>query len=150
VYNTRECWQIAEGADDLPKNFNSLGIPLGIVSNYDGRLETVLKAMELHHYFRFIITSYCAGFVKPYSRIFDLALGQLDNGRIKSHEAVRVGDSPEIDYLGAVKAGWNAILVHQNAKVTEQALINLSITTVYPVCSDQLQLRWRDGRRASL
>jgi REG-2-like HAD superfamily hydrolase len=116
VYKTRECWQIAEGAEDLLKYLNSLGISLGIVSNYDGRLKAVLKAMELHHYFRFIITSYCAGFVKPDSRIFYLALGQLDNGRIKPHEAVHIGNTPEIDYLGAVKAGWNAILVHQNAK----------------------------------
>jgi putative hydrolase of the HAD superfamily len=93
-----------------------LGIQLGIISNYNGRLETVLKAMELHHYFRFIITSYCAGFAKPDSRIFHLALDELHNGRIKPREALHVGDTHEIDYLGAVNAGWKAILVHQDAK----------------------------------
>ena len=75
--------------------------------------------MELHHYFRFILTSYCAGFVKPDSQIFHLTLDKLDNGRIKPQEVLHVGDTPEIDYLGAVNAGWNAILVHQDAKVTE-------------------------------
>lgn len=120
VYKTPECWQIAEGAEELLKYLNSLGITLGIVSNYDERLETVLKAMELHHYFRFIITSYCAGFAKPDSRIFHLALDQLHNGRIKPQEALHVGNTPETDYLGAVNAGWKAILVHQDAKkVTE-------------------------------
>jgi REG-2-like HAD superfamily hydrolase len=115
-YKTRECWQTVEGAEELLKYLNALDIPLGIVSNYDERLETVLKAMELHHHFRFIVTSYCAGFAKPDSRIFQLALGQVDDRSIKPHQALHVGDTPEIDYLGAVRAGWNAILVHQNAK----------------------------------
>ncbi|PNF32148.1 Rhythmically expressed gene 2 protein [Cryptotermes secundus] len=120
LYKTCECWKTVEGAEELLNHFNKLRVPLGIISNYDERLETVLEAMDLHHHFQFIITSYCAGFEKPDSRIFRLALCQLGNGSIKPNEALHVGNMPEIDYLGAVKAGWNAALVHQNPKkVTE-------------------------------
>jgi REG-2-like HAD superfamily hydrolase len=121
LYKTRECWKKADGAEEILKHFNKLCVPLGIISNYDERLETVLKAMDLHHYFQFILTSYCAGFEKPDPRIFQLALCQLGNDSIKPNEALHVGNMPEIDYLGAVKAGWNAALVHQNPKkVSEQ------------------------------
>jgi FMN phosphatase YigB (HAD superfamily) len=50
-----------------------------------------------------------------------LALDQLENRRTKPQEALHVGDTPEIDYLGAVNAGWNAVLVDRDAKkVTER------------------------------
>jgi REG-2-like HAD superfamily hydrolase len=120
LYKTRECWKKVEGAEEILNHFYKVGVPLGVISNYDERLETVLKAMDLHHYFQFIITSYRAGFEKPDSRIFHLALCQLGNISIKPNEALHVGNMPEIDYLGAVKAGWNAALVHHNPKkVTE-------------------------------
>jgi REG-2-like HAD superfamily hydrolase len=120
-YKTCECWEAVEGAKELLTYLNALGIPVGVISNNDERLETVLKAMELHQYFQFIITSYCAGFEKPDSRIFNLALCQLGNRSIKPNEALHIGNTPEADYAGAVKAGWNAALVHQNAKdVVEQ------------------------------
>jgi REG-2-like HAD superfamily hydrolase len=116
LYKTSECWETVEGAKELLTCLNTLDIPVGIISNNDERLETVLKTMELHQYFQFIITSYCAGFEKPDSRIFQLALCELGNRSIKPNEVLHVGNTPETDYIGAVKAGWNAALVHQNVK----------------------------------
>lgn len=116
LYKTSECWQTMEGAKELLKCLNTLNIPVGIISNNDERLETVLKTMELHQYFQFIITSYSAGFEKPDPRIFHLALCELRNRSVKPNEALHVGNLPETDYIGAVNAGWNVALVHQNAK----------------------------------
>jgi REG-2-like HAD superfamily hydrolase len=116
LYKTSECWKTVKGAKGLLACLNTLNIPVGVISNNDERLETVLKTMKLHQYFQFVITSYCAGFEKPDSRIFQLALCKLGNRSIKPNEALHVGNVPETDYIGALKAGWNAALVHQNAK----------------------------------
>jgi len=106
------------------------------VSNYDEGLETVLKTMELHHNFRFILTLHCAGFAKPDSQIFHLALDQLDNGRIKRQDVLHVGDTPEIDYIGAVNAGWNANLVHQDAKKLTEHYQYVEPEPVFQILSD--------------
>lgn len=111
IYKTPEGWETAKGAHELLAHLNNCNVPLGIISNFDDRLETIMKAMNLHHYFKFVITSYSSGFEKPDSHIFHLALSHC---RIKSCNALHVGNTPDIDYLGAINAGWNAVLVHHD------------------------------------
>ncbi|XP_069705631.1 rhythmically expressed gene 2 protein-like [Periplaneta americana] len=119
IYKTAECWEVMKGAHQLLSHLNTQDIALGIISNNDERLETVLMAMDLRHYFQFVINSYSAGFEKPDVRILELAMYQLGNKTVKANEALHVGNSPALDYMGAINAGWNAALVHQNAtKVT--------------------------------
>jgi len=136
LYKTSECWETVEGAKELLEHLNTVGIPLGIISNYDERLETILKAMELHRYFHFIITSYCAGFEKPDSRIFQIALCQFGNRSVKPNEALHIGDTPDVDYQGAVNAGWNAALVHQNAKTVIQQYPYIDSKLVFETLRD--------------
>ena len=113
IYKTPEGWETVEGAHELLSYLKSCNIPLGIISNFDVRLETIIKAMHLHHYFKFVITSYDSGFEKPDSKIFNLALSKLGT---ESYNALHIGNTPETDYIGAINAGWKAMLVNQNVK----------------------------------
>jgi putative hydrolase of the HAD superfamily len=63
----------------------------------------------IRQYFNEVITSDGAKSRKPNRDIFDYSL-QLTGATID--ESIMIGDDPEIDIVGAQKAGWQAILVN--------------------------------------
>uniref|UniRef100_A0A182MZQ4 DJ-1_PfpI domain-containing protein n=1 Tax=Anopheles dirus TaxID=7168 RepID=A0A182MZQ4_9DIPT len=99
---------------------------LGIVSNFDPRLEIILRNNGIAGggaAVDFVLTSYEAGVEKPDAAIFAHALeraNQLrtDGAPIEPHEALHVGNLCREDYEGARGAGWCALLV--NAPQTEK------------------------------
>uniref|UniRef100_T1IUQ4 Uncharacterized protein n=1 Tax=Strigamia maritima TaxID=126957 RepID=T1IUQ4_STRMM len=110
LFKSKSCWEVVSGSDEVLKRLKQQNIKLGIISNFDERLDGILKEVELHHYFDFVICSYMAKCAKPDSKIFDLALKQVDLGIIAS-EAIHVGNDLQLDYLAARNAGWNSLLV---------------------------------------
>lgn len=58
MYKTSACWQHCYGVPGILSYIRSKNIPMGIVSNFDPRLEAILMNMKLKHYFQFVITSY--------------------------------------------------------------------------------------------
>jgi FMN phosphatase YigB (HAD superfamily) len=59
-------WQKYPNCDLLLKNLKSLGYNIGIISNFDERLENILKNLNIIEYFSFIlIPSKCRGLSKP-------------------------------------------------------------------------------------
>lgn len=108
------------------------GPRLGVISNFDSRLPTILKGalyihyivffmtnivnvsieMKLDKYFDFILTSHECKSEKPNPEIFQTA---LDRAGVKNPaEAFHVGDTLETDVYGATSAGWNAMHYNKN------------------------------------
>lgn len=113
-YKTSKCWCIADGANELIDVIkNSLNVEIGVISNFDPRLNEIMRNLDLIHKFHFILTSYDVGYSKPDERIFTSAL-KITKKDIKPYEALHVGDDLEKDYKGARAAGWHAILVNPN------------------------------------
>ncbi len=75
---------------------------LGIISNFDGRLRTVLDELNLTPLFRSVVISSEVGADKPDPWIFEEALRQMN---AQPCEALHVGDEPAADWEGAEKAG---------------------------------------------
>ena len=79
------------------------GCKIGIVSN--GRSvkqwEKIIR-LGLQNFFHVVVISEEAGFEKPDSKIFKVALKKLN---VKANEAVYVGDTLETDIFGANKSG---------------------------------------------
>ncbi|GAB6022435.1 hypothetical protein CHUAL_006548 [Chamberlinius hualienensis] len=109
VYGTNACWNVQPGVvevlNDIRKSKSHLSI--GVISNFDVRLHSVLDDTKLSQYFDFVLASYDCGYYKPQREIFQLALDQVN---CLPSEAVHVGDDVELDYLAARNAGWNAVL----------------------------------------
>jgi putative hydrolase of the HAD superfamily len=85
------------------------GLKLGVISNTeDGRLEELLKLLEIAADFDLLVDSHLVGLRKPDAAIFHYALGQLG---VAADEAVYIGDSFGHDVLGAKTAGLRAILL---------------------------------------
>lgn len=87
---------------------------MGVISNFDSRLDVLLRNMKLHQYFDFVLSSYQAGFEKPDKEIFKKAMKLSDLKDLKPSECLHIGDTPVTDYFGAREAGWYALLLHES------------------------------------
>ncbi|XP_065076762.1 rhythmically expressed gene 2 protein-like [Ochlerotatus camptorhynchus] len=116
-YKTQDCWTKIEMADGMIALARAQMKQVGIISNFDPRLGCILEAMNIPKA-DFIVTSYEAGAQKPSCKIFDFALG-LCNTQVLPSEALHVGNTPKLDYIGAKQAGWSSILVNVDREVEQ-------------------------------
>jgi putative hydrolase of the HAD superfamily len=87
----------------------SAGMLVGVISNTeDGRLEEMLKLIEIAARFDLLVDSHVVGLRKPDTAIFHFALEHLN---VAPREAVYIGDSYGHDVAGAQSAGLRAILL---------------------------------------
>lgn len=75
---------------------------MGIISNFDRRLRTILDELGLTPLFRHVIISSEVGADKPDPWIFEEALRRAG---VPAQEALHVGDEPASDWEGAEGAG---------------------------------------------
>ncbi|XP_053953655.1 rhythmically expressed gene 2 protein [Anastrepha ludens] len=134
LYKTSLCWQHCNGSIDLlnylrlqqqlatnhhDNEFNDdhsshkSPISLGVISNFDPRLDILLRNLKIKHYFDFTINSYDSNCEKPNPEIFNLAMRMSDLTDLKPEECLHIGDGPTTDYLAAKNIGWNSALIHE-------------------------------------
>lgn len=94
-------------------------IPMGIISNFDSRINAVLDALQLRSYFKSITISSALGIAKPQAGIFEAALKLHD---CRPEDAVHIGDSEMDDYHGARAAGLQAILLQRQDSTVDPSL----------------------------
>lgn len=81
---------------------------IGVISNADGRIEDVLRRCAIADCFLSITDSGLVGYEKPHPEIFRQALKSLNAA---PQESLYVGDVYTVDYLGAMGAGMQAVLM---------------------------------------
>jgi len=86
------------------------GIELGILSNFDSRIFSVLQSLELSSYFTSITISTQARAAKPDPQIFAIALAKHN---CPPEGAWHIGDSIIEDYQGAKAAGLRGIWINR-------------------------------------
>jgi FMN phosphatase YigB (HAD superfamily) len=108
-HRTSNLWHLApEFVRDTLGQLERRGYMLGVVSNSDGRLKSLLDAADLTGFFTCIIDSAAVGAEKPCARIFQCA---LDAAETDPEKCVYVGDIYAIDMAGARAAGITGILI---------------------------------------
>lgn len=126
-YGTSKCWYKYPGTIDLLKFLRERNVILGVISNFDQRLESILKDTEIHQYFTFVLTSYDFGMEKPNLPIFEEALRlvkYIEKHEILPQEAIHIGDRIDNDYFGAKNAGWNALLIKHDNEVVDESKVS--------------------------
>ncbi|MBW4620733.1 MAG: HAD-IA family hydrolase [Cyanosarcina radialis HA8281-LM2] len=93
------------------EKWERLGIELGVVSNFDSRIYSVLSALDLERFFTSITISSAVGFAKPHPQIFNTALLKHD---CAPQAAWHIGDSKLEDYQGAKNVGIRPFLLKRN------------------------------------
>ncbi len=102
-------WRVPADAAAVFDRLAARGLALGLASNYDSRLESVLAGRpELFPLARFVVISSRVGVRKPHPHFFH-HLTEIAGCR--PDEVLLVGDDLGNDYLGATAAGVGAVLL---------------------------------------
>eukprot|EP00112_Aurelia_sp_Birch-Aquarium-sp1_P006738 Seg1738.6 transcript_id=Seg1738.6/GoldUCD/mRNA.D3Y31 product="Haloacid dehalogenase-like hydrolase domain-containing protein 3" protein_id=Seg1738.6/GoldUCD/D3Y31 len=103
-------------------------IKLGIISNFDERLEFLLEQLEIREFFDYILCSRAIGIAKPDNRIFTAALALC--GNVKPFEALHIGDDFQLDYVSARESGFNALLIDRECQKVNKKLQNFTVQKI--------------------
>jgi len=109
-FATADPWYVYPDVIPSLKHWQDLGIELGIISNFDTRIYTVIELLELRPYFSSITISSTTGAAKPDKAIF---LAALKKYNFQPEEAWHIGDSLKDDYYGAKAVGIRSFLLER-------------------------------------
>ncbi|KAL2090967.1 hypothetical protein ACEWY4_013230 [Coilia grayii] len=110
-FKNAENWEVFPDSDRTLQRCVAMGLKLGVVSNFDSRLEGILNACGLLPHFSFLITSEGAKVAKPDAAIFQQALQQCGT---PASRVAHVGDHYVNDYLTARSLGLHGILLDRD------------------------------------
>ena len=125
AFARKDHWHVFDDVIDsgiLEKLKNS-SITLGVVSNWDSRLHTILKGTGLAEYFDFILASAEVGSAKPDKKFF---IEAIRRSGVKPAEVCHIGDDLRADIRGANSVGIEAILIDRNSKHEKNSLATIS------------------------
>ncbi len=96
--------------DAIPtlKRLRAKGYRLGIISNWEAWLPTLLRDCDLAPFFQHVVISGVCGVEKPDARIYTLA---MEEGGYQPGEVIYVGDRPAHDVIPAKQTGLIPILI---------------------------------------
>lgn len=80
-----------------------------ITNGFELTQHSKLNSSGLHVFFKEVITSECSNSLKPQKEIFDYALNKTG---AKVEESIMIGDSLDVDILGAMNAGMDQVHVN--------------------------------------
>jgi HAD superfamily hydrolase (TIGR01509 family) len=91
----------------------------GVISNADGKIAEALGRCGIADCFLNITDSGLVGYEKPRAEIFEAALREMG---ARPEESLYVGDVYSVDYLGATRAGMQAVLFDVAGAYTEKGV----------------------------
>lgn len=102
-------WQrVASGTEDLLFTLEERGYRLGVISNSDGRVQSILDRTGLLLHFSAVIDSHLVGVEKPDPSIFHMGAAALG---VEPFRCLYLGDIFHIDVVGARAAGFFPVLL---------------------------------------
>jgi putative hydrolase of the HAD superfamily len=110
-FATAAAWEVYPDTLVVLDRWQKQGFTLGIISNFDTRLYSVLDALDLRKYFSSVTISTEAGAAKPSATIFQQA---LRHNNCSASNAWHIGDSEPEDYQGSTAVGMNAWLLKRD------------------------------------
>ena len=124
-FSTEKPWFIYQDVIPNLKSWQQKKVTLAIISNFDSRLYSLLKALKIEHFFSSITISSEVGAAKPNKKIFEVALAKHD---CLPEEAWHIGDSLTDDYQGAKDIGINGFWLKRgyNTVIKKNQLPNLN------------------------
>lgn len=99
------------GAVETVRQIHESGLPVGVVSNAEGRVEQDLYAAGFEGLLKCVVDSHVVGVAKPDPEIFHIALERMG---AKAETTLFVGDVPAVDIEGARAAGIQAMLLDRH------------------------------------
>lgn len=107
-FGKSERWRAYPDVEPAFRRLRASGVKVGIISNWDGRLEHLLEGLGLAPLLDTVVCSAAVGLHKPDPRIFELACARLEAA---PRACAHVGDHFYSDLLGARAAGMHAVII---------------------------------------
>lgn len=107
-FGSPERWRAYDDVAPAFRRMRARGLKIGIVSNWDARLSTLLGGLGLTPLLDTVVSSAEVGLHKPDPRIFELACARVG---VEPAGAVHVGDHYYADIIGAEVAGLRGLLI---------------------------------------
>jgi putative hydrolase of the HAD superfamily len=122
-FSKGEAWTLYRETTETLEAVKSRSLILTVVSNFDSRLLGILSVLGIAPYFDSVVISSRTGYAKPAPEIFQRAL-QFHG--LDPEQALHVGDTPDNDIAGAVRAGMKAILVDRSGEHGGKELVRVT------------------------
>lgn len=107
-FSGSEGWVLFPETVGVLEDLHSRSYYIGMISNFDSRLESICQSLDISRYFSGMTFSSRHGAAKPSPEIFTDALKQAG---IPPSESIYVGDSIHHDIKGALTIGMKPLLV---------------------------------------
>ncbi len=108
IFSSSSSYRLFDDALPALDGLQDAGYRLGLISNFEGWLETMLVELEVGHHFDTTVISGIERVEKPDPRIYEIA---LERAGVDSARAVHVGDSLGLDVEPARTVGIRPVLV---------------------------------------
>lgn len=128
-------WNLPDSkAAPLLERLRDEGYRLGVISNSNGSVRSILEETGLARRLDFVLDSAVVGVEKPDPRIFTMA---LEEAKVSPAEAAYIGDLYSVDVLGSRGVGMDAVLLDPGGvwghvdcpkAPTLEAAVNLAIS----------------------
>jgi len=112
-FKKEESWQTFPEVISVLTRLREEGYRLGVTSNWNSNLPSILKAHGIAPLLDFQVVSTEVGFKKPSLEIYKRT---IEMAECDSWEIVHVGDHLDTDYQGALRAEMKAILLDRGKK----------------------------------
>ncbi len=106
-------WTLFPETRDVLTQLKNRGFKLGVISNFDNRIYSVMDSLGIRSFFDAVTISSETGYCKPDVEIFQAALRALN---IPADETLLVGDSLHDDVEAGIRAGLSAILIDRASR----------------------------------
>ncbi len=120
-FTKKNTWAIY--SDVIPTLEKLFGFQIGLISNFDSRLEIILKELDLIKYFQVLSYSGKVGYSKPHPAMFQYALSELN---VLAEESLYIGDSLNVDYYPACDLNINSLLIDRDGFNTDKTVKSIS------------------------
>jgi len=110
-FRSSEGWVLFPDTIEALTDLKRSGLKLGVISNFDNRIYSVMKSLNILHFFDTVTLSSETGYCKPDPEIFDAAIQALG---VPASEVLLVGDSLRDDVEAGMRAGLHAALLDRD------------------------------------
>jgi putative hydrolase of the HAD superfamily len=107
-FRDSEGWTLFPETQEVLVELKRLKFKLGVISNFDNRAYSVMRSLQILHFFDAVTLSSETGYCKPDPKIFDAAVRALE---VLASEVLLVGDSLQDDVEAGMRAGLSAVLI---------------------------------------
>jgi len=115
-FSNPSAWELYPGTIPVLKHLENIGINWGIASNFDLRLQSIVKSKPELCNCKWLIISSLIGYKKPSRHFFDHL--QKSSG-VSYERLLMVGDSPENDILPAKELGMQTFEIKEGQSLED-------------------------------